>query len=241
VDDARHPPRRRHRRTGQPPTGPGHPAADQAGKPAIARLTDRVAAVFVPVVAGVALTFTGWWLLGDPGAGLVAAVAVLIIACPCALGLATPIAIMVGTGRGAALGVLIKGGHVLEAARRIDTVVFDKTGTLTDGRMRLTAVTGHDDTLRYAAAVESGSIHPVATAVIAAAGDRNLHIPAVTGFAEIAGHGVRGTVNDGDGDGVGQVLVGGTRLFADAGWRIPAHLQDRADVDQRRLCSHRTV
>jgi len=197
----------------------------QSGKPAIARLADRVSAVFVPIVAGVAvLTFLGWWLLaGDPLAGLVAAVAVMIIACPCALGLATPIAIMVGTGRGASLGVLIKGGEVLEVSRRIDTVVFDKTGTLTRGRMRLVGVYGDSDVLALAAAVEAGSAHPVATAVVSAARDRGLALPPVVGFAEVPGHGVRGVV-----DGT-QVRVGGPRLMDDTGWAIPDDLRAAAE------------
>src|SRR5207302_5072485 len=113
--------------------------AAQESKAPIQRLADRIAGIFVPAVLVLAgLTFLGWWLVaGDPTAGVVAAVAVLIVACPCAMGLATPTAIMVGTGRGAALGVLIKGGDVLEASRRVDTVVFDKTGTLTTGKMML--------------------------------------------------------------------------------------------------------
>src|SRR5207245_4389559 len=131
------------------------------------RLADRTSAIFVPAVALIALgTFVGWWLVGgDANSGLVAAVAVLIIACPCALGLATPTAIMVGTGRGAAMGILIKGGEVLERSKRIDTVVFDKTGTLTRGQMALTDVEpahGADEIelLRRAATVEDASEHP---------------------------------------------------------------------------------
>ena len=118
----------------------------QAAKAPVQRLVDRVSAVFVPIVIGISLaTLLAWWLVGgDPTAGLVAAVAVLIIACPCALGLATPTAILVGTGRGAQLGILIKGGEALERSRRIDTVVLDKTGTLTSGRMSLTDVVALD-------------------------------------------------------------------------------------------------
>jgi P-type E1-E2 ATPase len=131
----------------------------QGSKAPIQRLADRISGVFVPVVAVIAAaTFLSWGLAGpDWTRGLIAAVAVLIIACPCALGLATPTAIMVGTGRGAALGVLIKGGEVLEASRRVDVVVFDKTGTITHGKMRLVAVTGDADAPRLAAAVEDGS------------------------------------------------------------------------------------
>ena len=132
--------------------------AAQASKAPVQRLADRVAAVFVPAVITVAaVTFAGWLVLGGHlGRALTAAVAVLIVACPCAMGLATPAAIMVGTGRGARLGVLIKSGEVLERSRRIDTVVLDKTGTLTAGRMRVTGVEGDPDTLAMAAAAEAG-------------------------------------------------------------------------------------
>src|SRR5206468_5172858 len=133
-------------------------------KAPVQRLADRVAGVFVPaVIAIAAVTVLAWSLMaGDPTEGLIAAVAVLIIACPCALGLATPTAIMVGTGRGASLGILIKGGEVLESSKRVDTVVFDKTGTLTNGRMALTdavALAGEDfeRVLLWTAAVENGS------------------------------------------------------------------------------------
>jgi cation-transporting ATPase V/Cu+-exporting ATPase len=198
--------------------------AAQSGKPAIARLADRIAAVFVPVVAAIALlTLAGWAIAGQPLHGMLAAVAVLIIACPCALGLATPTAIMAGTGRGAALGVLIKGGEVLEASRRIDTVVFDKTGTLTTGRMHLTGAFGHPNTLRYAAAVESGSGHPIGTAVTTAATDQGLAVPAARMVSATAGHGVRGTVEG------TAVLVGRAALFEAEGWTIPADLGAEAE------------
>ena len=165
----------------------------QGSKAPIQRLADRIAGVFVPVVLVIAaLTFAGWLAAtGDGSRALVAAVAVLIIACPCALGLATPTAVMVGTGRGAALGVLVKGGEVLEASRDVDTVVFDKTGTLTTGAMRLVSVTGDPDTLRYAAAVEAGSSHPIARAVVAAAQD----VPPVSSFENLPGLGARGVVD----------------------------------------------
>ncbi len=155
----------------------------QGTKAPVQRLADRISGVFVPVVVLIAAaTLAGWALGGDATRGLVAAVAVLIIACPCALGLATPTAIMVGTGRGAAMGVLIKGGEVLERSKRIDTVVFDKTGTLTKGQMALTDVTpadGVDDVelLRLAAAVEAGSEHPVGRAVVDGANDRRVDVP----------------------------------------------------------------
>ncbi|MCZ2828671.1 heavy metal translocating P-type ATPase [Modestobacter sp. VKM Ac-2986] len=169
----------------------------QSGKAQVQRLADRVSAVFVPVVLVIALgTLLGWLLLtGDVTAAFTAAVAVLVIACPCALGLATPTALLVGTGRGAQLGVLIKGPEVLESTRRVDTVVLDKTGTVTTGQMSLVEVAGHPDTLRLAAAVEAGSEHPIARAVVAAAG---APLAPVTGFASQAGIGVTGTVEGHD-------------------------------------------
>jgi P-type Cu+ transporter len=143
----------------------------QTGKAPVQRLADRISAVFVPVVVVVALaTFAGWLAWGpSTEAAFTAAVAVLIIACPCALGLATPTALLVGTGRGAQLGVLIKGPEILESTRRVDTVVLDKTGTVTQGRMVVESVVGDDDTLRLAGAVEALSEHPVAQAIAAAA------------------------------------------------------------------------
>ncbi len=210
----------------------------QGTKAPVQRLADRIAGVFVPVVLGLALlTLAGWWVAGNPNQGLVAAVAVLIIACPCALGLATPTAIMVGTGRGAAMGILIKGGEVLERSKRIDTVVFDKTGTLTMGRMAVTDVVvapGVDpvEFLRRAAAVEAGSEHPVGRAVVehalaaGAAGPVGANGPVgiepAADFASVAGHGVRGTVG-----GVA-VVVGRRALLTDAGLAIPADVE--ADV-----------
>jgi cation-transporting ATPase V/Cu+-exporting ATPase len=201
----------------------------QDTKAPVQRLADRISAVFVPVVLAVALaTFLGWWLAaGQAREGLVAAVAVLIIACPCSLGLATPTAIMVGTGRGAALGILIKGGEVLERSKRIDTVVFDKTGTLTEGRMALTDVVpapGVDATalLARAAAVEAASEHPVGRAVVAGAEERGVTLPPAGNFRAVAGHGVRATV-----DGV-PVLVGRRRLLIEAAVPVPAHLEDEA-------------
>jgi heavy metal translocating P-type ATPase len=186
----------------------------------VQRLADRVAGIFVPVVLAIAaLTFLGWTVLaGDARQGLVAAIAVLIIACPCALGLATPTAIMVGTGRGASLGVLIKGGEVLERSQRIDTVVFDKTGTLTHGRMRLTDVvpaTGEDPNylLLRAAAAEAGSEHPVGRAIVDAGteAEPSSTASAVTDFRATAGRGVTATV-----DGT-VVHVGSRRLLSDHG------------------------
>ncbi|MEJ7893072.1 MAG: heavy metal translocating P-type ATPase [Solirubrobacteraceae bacterium] len=200
----------------------------QGGKAPVQRLADQVSAIFVPVVLTIALlTFAVWALaLSDPAAGLVAAVAVLIIACPCALGLATPTAIMVGTGRGAEHGVLIKGGEVLEQSRRIDVVVFDKTGTLTRGEMALTDVlpvdgadTDADGMLRRAAAVEAHSEHPVAAAIVAGARERTTRLPEVTGFVSTAGLGVRGVV-----EGV-EVIVGRQSYLIAAGLTAPEGLQ----------------
>jgi cation-transporting ATPase V len=189
----------------------------QGTKAPVQHLADRIAGVFVPVVLGIAaLTLAGWWLAGEPGQGLVAAVAVLIIACPCALGLATPTAIMVGTGRGAAMGILIKGGEVLERSKHIDTVVFDKTGTLTMGRMAVTDVVpapGVDaaELLHRAAVVEAGSEHPVGRALVERARADGLAVTPVADFAAVAGHGVTGSV-----EGV-TVVVGRRALLADAG------------------------
>ncbi len=173
----------------------------QNGKAEVQRLADRVSGVFVPVVIGLAVATLGFWLGAGVGASaaFTAAVAVLIIACPCALGLATPTALMVGTGRGAQLGILIKGPEVLESTRRVDTVVLDKTGTVTTGEMTLAdvvAAEGEDvaDVLRLAGALEDASEHPIARAVARGARDRVGTLPAVTGFRSTAGHGVAGTV-----------------------------------------------
>ncbi|MEV6803288.1 heavy metal translocating P-type ATPase [Streptomyces sp. NPDC051132] len=174
----------------------------QNGKAEVQRLADRISAVFVPVVILIALGTFGVWLgvTGDTGAAFTAAVAVLIIACPCALGLATPTALMVGTGRGAQLGILIKGPEVLESTRRVDTVVLDKTGTVTTGRMSLQAVyvaDGEDEKelLRLAGALEHASEHPVARAIAAGAEERAGALPAVEHFENVPGRGVRGRVN----------------------------------------------
>jgi copper-transporting P-type ATPase V len=202
----------------------------QASKGHIQRLADRVAGVFVPVVIVIAVaSFAGWWLLAaDPQAGLVAAVAVLIIACPCALGLATPTAIMVGTGRGAELGVLIKGVEVLEQTRRITTVVFDKTGTLTRGEMALTdtvPAAGVDEAelLARAGAVEADSEHPIGRAIAAAARQRVGELPEVTGFEALAGRGARADI-----DGI-TVWIGRGKLMADVGLLTPAESEHAAE------------
>ena len=168
----------------------------QTRKAPIEHLADRVSAVFVPVVLVLAaLTFAGWLATGHSAEdGLVAAIAVLIIACPCAMGLATPAAIMVGSGRGAQHGILIKGGDVLERSGRLDTVVLDKTGTITHGRMSVTDVVPGDDVLALAAAVEAPSEHPVAQAIVAAARERGLHPAPVDGFDSVPGLGVSGEI-----------------------------------------------
>ncbi|MGW6098819.1 heavy metal translocating P-type ATPase [Streptomyces sp. NPDC055157] len=199
----------------------------QSGKAEVQRLADRISAVFVPVVLLIALVTLVVWLLltDDVTASFTAAVAVLIIACPCALGLATPTALMVGTGRGAQLGILIKGPEVLETTRRIDTIVLDKTGTVTTGRMTLLDVHVAADTtdkaqlLRLAGALEHASEHPIAQAVAAGARERTgAALPAVQDFANVPGLGVRGTV---DGH---QVLVGRPKLLTDAGIGVPEAL-----------------
>jgi Cu+-exporting ATPase len=175
--------------------------AAQSGKAPVQRLADRVSAVFVPVVIGISLaTLAGWLVLGASASeAFTAAVAVLIIACPCALGLATPTALMVGTGRGAQLGIVIKGPEILEQTRKIGTIVLDKTGTITEGRMELAEVTLLDgsrrpEVLRLAGAVESASEHPIAQAVAAAARAEVGELPPVTSFRNLPGVGVVGTV-----------------------------------------------
>ncbi len=207
----------------------------QAGKAPVQRLVDRVAAVFVPVVLAIAaLTFLGWWVLADnPAAGLLAAVAVLIIACPCALGLATPTALMVGAGRGAALGILIKGGDVLQRSRRVDTIVFDKTGTLTRGRMALTAVrvgAGEDErrALALAAGVEDLSEHPIAAAIVRGARERGLVPPKASAFMSVAGRGVRAEVAG------TLVRVGRPAFLEEEGLAPSAELEDATrELEQR--------
>ena len=202
----------------------------QGSRAPIQRLADRVAAVFVPIVLVIAaLTFVTWWLLGPAPSLLYAltnAVAVLVIACPCAMGLATPTAIMVGTGRGAELGVLIKSASSLETLHRIDTVVFDKTGTLTVGRPTVTDVTtlppvAEDDVLALAAAAEQGSEHPIGAAIVAAAKDRGLALPPVTGFAAVPGQGIDALAPE------GRVLVGNRAFMESRGVDVSA-LSERA-------------
>ncbi|MFE3991362.1 heavy metal translocating P-type ATPase [Streptomyces goshikiensis] len=218
----------------------------QNGKAEVQRLADRISGVFVPVVLLLALgTWVTWLLITDnPTAAFTAAVAVLIIACPCALGLATPTALMVGTGRGAQLGILIKGPEVLESTRRVDTVVLDKTGTVTTGRMTLTGVhpaegVDEEQLLRLAGALEHASEHPIARAVAAGAADRAGTPPApggsaspspfgaVDGFENVAGLGVQGVV---DGH---AVLVGREKLLAAWEITLPAGLAEAKEAAER--------
>lgn len=195
----------------------------QSGKAEVQRLADRISGVFVPIVIGIAAVTLGAWLgAGFPAtAAFTAAVAVLVIACPCALGLATPTALLVGTGRGAQLGVLIKGPEVLESTRRVDTIVLDKTGTVTSGRMSLVEAVTEDgvdraELIRLAGALENASEHPIAQAVARAAAGAG-ELPGVEGFANLEGRGVQGVV---DGH---AVLVGRESLLAD--WSL--HLGPR--------------
>ncbi len=193
----------------------------QSGKAAVQRLADRVSGVFVPVVLLISLATLAGWLLTGHGAeaAFTAAVAVLVIACPCALGLATPTALLVGTGRGAQLGVFVKGPEALESTRRVDTVVLDKTGTITTGRMALASVhpaAGVDEAelLRLAGALEDASEHPVAAAVAAGARSRGLRLPAVESFASTGGLGVSGAVE-------GRAVVAGRASWLEREWAQP--------------------
>jgi Cu+-exporting ATPase len=188
----------------------------QAGKAPIARLADRISSVFVPIVLAIAaLTFVLWLVFaGDLQSAFTAAVTVLVIACPCALGLATPTALLTGTGRASQLGILIKGPQILEDTRHVDTILLDKTGTVTTGKQAVSSVAalnGHAEAhvLRLGAAVEAGSEHPIARAVVAAAQERGAVLPALSDFHSAAGGGVRGTVsaNDGGSNDGGNVTV----------------------------------
>ncbi|EFE76543.1 heavy metal translocating P-type ATPase [Streptomyces filamentosus] len=199
----------------------------QNGKASAQRLADRISAVFVPIVIALALATLGYWLGNGAGltAAFTAAVAVLIIACPCALGLATPTALMVGTGRGAQLGILIKGPEVLETTRRADTIVLDKTGTVTTGRMTLqtthtTDTTTEAEVLRLAGALENASEHPIAQAVATAATDATGPLPTPEDFANVPGLGVQGIVEG------HAVLVGREQLLAEWEIRLPAPLAE---------------
>ncbi|WP_412515767.1 heavy metal translocating P-type ATPase [Actinomadura madurae] len=198
----------------------------QNGKAQAQRLADRISGVFVPIVIALAIGTLGFWIgTGEPLAGaFTAAVAVLIIACPCALGLATPTALMVGTGRGAQLGILIKGPEVLESTRRVDTIVLDKTGTVTTGRMALVDVVtadgvSEDEVLRLAGALENASEHPIAQAIAKGALERVGELGTVEDFANVEGLGVQGVV---DGHGV---LAGRPQLLAEWSQHLTADLE----------------
>jgi Cu+-exporting ATPase len=192
----------------------------QSSRAPIQRLADQVSAVFVPVVVAIAITtFVAWYFLAETNGvarGLAAAVAVLIIACPCAMGLAVPTAVMVATGRGAEYGLLIKGGEILQRAGDVDTVVFDKTGTITEGKPTVTSIVAlgsrsDEELLRLAASVEANSEHPLAAAVMTAAASRNVMRDDVTGFRSHTGSGVTGDV------GRNSVAVGNAALMKVAG------------------------
>ncbi|GAA2674377.1 heavy metal translocating P-type ATPase [Nonomuraea recticatena] len=201
----------------------------QTGKAEVQRLADRISGIFVPIVIALAIGTLGFWLGtgGGAGAAFTAAVAVLIIACPCALGLATPTALLVGTGRGAQLGILIKGPEVLESTRKIDTVVLDKTGTVTEGKMTLTGVhlaegEEREEVLRLAGALEHASEHPIAQAIARAADSK----ATVEDFANVEGLGVQGIV---DGH---AVLVGRPRLLAEWSQHLPEELTEALEREQ---------
>jgi Cu+-exporting ATPase len=203
----------------------------QASSAPIQRIADKVTGYFVPAVVGIAvLSFAGWWLAGNFPQGLLAFIAVLIIACPCALGIATPAALMVGVGKGAENGILIRGAEILERAQKLTTVVFDKTGTLTRGEPNVTdviALGALDEAavLRFAAAVEAGSEHPLGEAIVRAAKHRGLELPKVTGFEAIPGHGIRGETEG------HPVLLGNRRLFQREGIDAAAAEEDMTRLE----------
>ncbi len=207
----------------------------QTGKAQIQRLADRVSGIFVPVVIVLSAMTLGFWLTAAATNGattaFTAAVAVLIIACPCALGLATPTALMVGTGRGAQLGILIKGPEVLESTRKIDTIVLDKTGTVTTGRMSIvdvvaTAQATSDEVLYFAGSLEDASEHPIAKAISASAQNRGITLGAVESFGNTEGLGVRGVV---DGH---AVIVGRQRFLEDWSLRLSDELATARDASE---------
>jgi len=200
----------------------------QASKPAIAKLADRVASIFVTAIISIALlTFVIWWFFGPEPSSVYAfttMMSVLLIACPCALGLATPISIMVGTGRGATAGILIKNAEVLEMLEKVTTVVVDKTGTLTEGKPSLSTLhsigaMAEDDLLSQAASLEQGSEHPLAAAVLEAAKERELSLETVDDFAALPGKGVQGLMNQ------QTLLLGNATLMNDADIKICEHAE----------------
>ena len=210
----------------------------QTGKAPVQRLADRISGVFVPIVIAIAIGTLGFWLGAGEDAtfAFTAAVAVLIIACPCALGLATPTALMVGTGRGAQLGLLIKGPEILESTRRVDTIVLDKTGTITTGEMSLAGMTAaeggdRDEALRLVGAVEHASEHPIAQAIARSAlaeSNGSGPLPAVEGFANREGLGVEGLVEG------RSLVVGRPALLAERGMRLPSDLEAACEAAQSR-------
>jgi P-type Cu+ transporter len=205
-------------------------AQAQAGKSQAQRLADRLSAVFVPVVIALALlTFAGWLAFGASGtaAAFTAAIAVVVIACPCALGLATPTALMVGTGRGAQVGIIIKGPEILEQTKRVTTVLLDKTGTVTEGKMKVVALVPADgeneeEVLRLAAALEDASEHPIARSIADYGRERLGYLPSVEGFKARAGHGVEAVVTG------REVLVGRLSRLAENGIPVPGPLANEA-------------
>ncbi|MCU0532386.1 MAG: heavy metal translocating P-type ATPase [Hydrococcus sp. Prado102] len=199
----------------------------QGSSAQVQRLADKVTGYFVPAVVIIAfLAFIGWWIAGNFPQALLAFIAVLIISCPCALGVATPAALMVGVGKGAENGILIRGGEILERAEKLSTVIFDKTGTLTRGEPSVTdiiplAERPQDEILRLAAAVEAGSEHPLGEAIVRAAKHQMLDLPKVNNFEAIPGHGIRGEINR------DRVMLGNRRLFREQGYQISPDIEDR--------------
>lgn len=198
----------------------------QGSSAQVQRLADRVTGYFVPAVIIIAsIAFAGWWIAGNFPQALLAFIAVLIISCPCALGVATPAALMVGVGKGAENGILIRGGEVLERAQSLSVVVFDKTGTLTKGEPSVTDVVAfsdrsQDEVLRLAAAVEVGSEHPLGEAIVREAKYQQFELPSVKNFEAIPGHGIQGLVNG------ERILLGNRRLFKEQGYKIHPEVEE---------------
>ncbi|UJL47127.1 copper-translocating P-type ATPase [Virgibacillus sp. NKC19-16] len=201
----------------------------QGSKAPIQRLADVISGYFVPIVVGIALlTFIVWISFVQPGQiepALVAAIAVLVIACPCALGLATPTSIMVGTGKGAENGILFKGGEHLERTHALDAIVLDKTGTITKGKPEVTNFTGDDETLRLLASAEKGSEHPLAEAIVAYATEQDIDLDEVDNFNAIPGHGIEATISG------NQILVGNRKLMQDRLVTVGDEAQEMAEYE----------
>ncbi|GJF49236.1 heavy metal translocating P-type ATPase [Staphylococcus argenteus] len=196
----------------------------QSSKAPIQRLADIISGYFVPIVVGIALlTFIVWFTLVTPGIfepALVASISVLVIACPCALGLATPTSIMVGTGRAAENGILFKGGEFVERTHQIDTIVLDKTGTITNGRPVVTDYHGDDQTLQLLATAEKDSEHPLAEAIVNYAKDKHMQLTETTSFKAVPGHGIEATIEG------HHILVGNRKLMAENDISLPKHISD---------------